>query len=187
MPKLTDTQLIVLSKASQREDGAAAVPDSMGATAARKAGERLIARKLMREVRAKPGMPVWRKGEYDRPLSLVILKAGRDAIGVADAVPESEPEVVPSKVRPKTRKAVQQNLEAQPRTGTKQAEVIAMLSKDKGASIDALIKATGWLPHTTRAVLTGLRKRGYVIERFRDEKLGSIYRITGGQKLTAAA
>ena len=26
-----------------------------------------------------------------------------------------------------------------------------------------LIAATGWLPHTTRAALTGLRKRGYAV------------------------
>ena len=52
-----------------------------------------------------------------------------------------------------------------------------MLSKDDGASLDALIKATGWLPHTTRAALTGLRKRGYAVERVRDESKGSLYRI----------
>ena len=40
-----------------------------------------------------------------------------------------------------------------------------MLSAEQGATIEALIAATGWLPHTTRAVLTGLRKRGYAIER----------------------
>ena len=36
--------------------------------------------------------------------------------------------------------------------------------------------ATGWLPHTTRAALTGLRKRGYAIERSAGEG-GSVYRI----------
>ena len=42
----------------------------------------IFARKLAREVRAKPGMPVWRIDENERPLSLVIMKAGREAIGV---------------------------------------------------------------------------------------------------------
>ena len=27
-----------------------------------------------------------------------------------------------------------------------------------------MIAATGWLPHTTRAALTGLRKKGYAID-----------------------
>ena len=35
----------------------------------------------------------------------------------------------------------------------------------QGATLDALVNATGWLPHTTRAVLTGLRKRGFEIDR----------------------
>jgi hypothetical protein len=46
MAKLTDTQLIVLSKADQREDGAASVPDRMNKAAAAKVGTSLVARKL---------------------------------------------------------------------------------------------------------------------------------------------
>src|SRR5208337_2393059 len=47
-----------------------------------------------------------------------------------------------------------------------------------GATIDELIDATGWLPHTTRAALTGLRKRGFALAIDRSEKKrGSIYRI----------
>ncbi len=62
-----------------------------------------------------------------------------------------------------------------------------MLTKDKGATLDALVEATGWLPHTTRAAITGLRKRGFAIERTRDEKLGSLYRIVGGQTASVGA
>ena len=41
-----------------------------------------------------------------------------------------------------------------------------------------LIAATGWLPHTTRAALTGLRKRGYAVGIDRADKArGSVYRI----------
>ena len=65
-----------------------------------------------------------------------------------------------------------------PRAGSKQALIVEMLSKDTGATLDALIAATGWLPHTTRAALAGLRKRGYLVERIRDETKGSLYRIT---------
>ena len=38
-----------------------------------------------------------------------------------------------------------------------------MLSRKAGATLEALVDATGWLPHTTRAALTGLRKRGYTV------------------------
>ena len=64
-----------------------------------------------------------------------------------------------------------------PRPGSKQALLVAMLSKPKGATLAQLVEATGWLPHTTRAALTGLRKRGFAIERAADDKFGSVYRI----------
>lgn len=59
MPKLTDAQLIVLSSAAAREDEAAIIPKRMNKAAATKVGTSLVARKPMREVRAKPGVPVW--------------------------------------------------------------------------------------------------------------------------------
>jgi Protein of unknown function (DUF3489) len=65
-----------------------------------------------------------------------------------------------------------------PRGGTKLARVVELLQQDCGASIAELIVVTGWLPHTTRAALTGLRKRGFVtaIDRS-DKERGSIYRV----------
>lgn len=47
-----------------------------------------------------------------------------------------------------------------PRSGSKLARVIALLERPEGASFAELMAATGWVPHTTRAALTGLRKRG---------------------------
>jgi hypothetical protein len=41
--------------------------------------------------------------------------------------------------------------------------VIALLRREQGASLDELVQATAWLPHTTRAALTGLKKKGHVI------------------------
>ena len=55
-------QLIVLSKADQREDGAASVPDRMNKAAAAKVGASFVPRNLMREIRAKPGMRVLADG-----------------------------------------------------------------------------------------------------------------------------
>ena len=51
------------------------------------------------------------------------------------------------------------------------------MKRPKGATLDELVEATDWLPHTTRAALTGLRKRGLVVERIKDEGKASIYRI----------
>ena len=93
MAKLTDTQLIVLSNAAARDDGIAVVPNKMNKAAASKVASSLVARKLAREVRSKHGMPVWREDEGDRSISLMITRAGRDAIGVVDEVAEKSPPV----------------------------------------------------------------------------------------------
>ena len=63
-----------------------------------------------------------------------------------------------------------------PRSGSKAAEIVDLLERGEGATIDDLIAATGWLPHTTRAALTGLRKRGYEIVRSRSDDV-TRYRI----------
>ena len=84
MAKLTDTQLIVLSKAAAREDGIARVPDRLNKAAAAKVAASLVSRKLMREVRSKPGMPAWRDDDEGRGTSLVITQGGREAIGIED-------------------------------------------------------------------------------------------------------
>ncbi len=55
-----------------------------------------------------------------------------------------------------------------PRTN-KIASVLALLGRDEGATLSELITATGWLPHTTRAALTGLRKKGHVLARSKRE------------------
>lgn len=181
--KLTDSQLIILSKAAARKDGAAVVPPKMNKAAAMKIRSSFIGRKLMREIRSKPGMPVWRANEDGRSISLVIMRAGRDAIGI------KEPDET---YQPVSSKSSDANTDrhptgAAPRPGSKQALVIEILSKDRGATLDALVKATGWLPHTTRAALTGLRKRGFAVERIRNETKGSLYRIANGQTAAAGA
>jgi hypothetical protein len=48
---------------------------------------------------------------------------------------------------------------------TKQNLVLGLLQLDSGASLADLVAATNWLPHTTRAALTGLRKKGHIIGR----------------------
>ena len=54
---------------------------------------------------------------------------------------------------------------AEPKAPSKQQQLTALMVRDEGATLDQMIAATGWLPHTTRAALTGLRKKGYAISR----------------------
>jgi Protein of unknown function (DUF3489) len=68
------------------------------------------------------------------------------------------------------------------RGGSKLARVIGLLERDRGATIEELITATGWLAHMSRAALTGLRKRGCAVAIDRsDDKRGSFYRIPAGE------
>jgi Protein of unknown function (DUF3489) len=61
---------------------------------------------------------------------------------------------------------------------TKQGRVITLLGRDTGASLGELIAATGWLPHTTRAALTGLRRKGFVLDRDKRADGTTVYRIS---------
>jgi len=65
--------------------------------------------------------------------------------------------------------------------------VIALLSRAEGARIEELTSATRSLPHTTRAALTGLRKRGYAVERARSDEGGSLYKIVASAAPAIAA
>jgi hypothetical protein len=46
---------------------------------------------------------------------------------------------------------------------TKKARLISLLSRKCGADVPSISATLGWLPHTTRAALTGLRKAGFEI------------------------
>jgi len=59
---------------------------------------------------------------------------------------------------------------------TKKAQILALLRRKRGASMRDLTAQTGWQAHSVRAALTGLRKRGAIIER-QSEATGSRYRI----------
>jgi hypothetical protein len=60
-------------------------------------------------------------------------------------------------------------------TSTKISLVLDLLHRNEGASLDEMVQATGWLPHTTRAALTGLKKKGHVVTR---EKVDGVTRYT---------
>jgi hypothetical protein len=65
---------------------------------------------------------------------------------------------------------------AQAKATTKAAMVTRILSREKGATVLEMAKATGWQPHSCRAFLTGLRKKSTVVKEQRgDGKLA--YRL----------
>jgi Protein of unknown function (DUF3489) len=64
--------------------------------------------------------------------------------------------------------------------GTKRDRLVRLLKAGAGRDIATLSRELGWLPHTTRAALTRLRRAGYTIEKLpRQNGGGSRYRIAG--------
>jgi len=69
---------------------------------------------------------------------------------------------------------------ALPKKESKTSLVLGMLHQVEGATIDQLVVATGWLPHTTRAALTGLKKKGYAVMSDKVEGSARVYRVVAG-------
>jgi hypothetical protein len=195
--KLSDTQLVMLSAAAQRDDRCLTLPEKLKGAAAHKVVTKLIAAGLVEEVKAKAGMPVWRRDEQDgQPYTLMLTAAGPKAMAVNpddDASsagddersppegdqPPTSAELDRSAAEASTAESAQAFATPRtPRLGTKLATAIEMLRATEGATIGELSQAMGWLPHTTYAVLTGLRKRGYALTLDRSNaERGSAYRI----------
>ena len=70
-----------------------------------------------------------------------------------------------------------QDNDAPAKRSSKTSLVLELLARTEGATLDQMATATGWLPHTTRAALTGLKKKGHVIGSEKVEGTGRIYRI----------
>jgi DNA-binding transcriptional regulator PaaX len=63
-----------------------------------------------------------------------------------------------------------------PRPASKSATVVELLHRPEGATLEQITAATGWQPHTARAALTGLKKKGHSVERTKEDGV-SCYRI----------
>jgi len=198
--KLTDRQLVMLSAAAQREDHRLVAPPTLKGGAARKVANKLIAAGLVEEIKAKARDPIWRRhAGSGASYTLRLTTAGAKAIAVDETEQPQQADKEGSLLKsadeptalskPRVMEAAPGEAIAPagagpsaPRGGSKLAQVIELLQRDRGATIDELIAATGWLAHTTRAALTGLSKRGYAVAIDRsDEERGSFYRIPTDQ------
>lgn len=65
--------------------------------------------------------------------------------------------------KPKTLSPARKAKTVKPTGSTKQSQLIELLQRDGGATTAELASALKWLPHTTRAALTGLRKKGHAV------------------------
>jgi hypothetical protein len=63
------------------------------------------------------------------------------------------------------------------RASTKRALLIGMLERAQGASVAEIGQRLGWLPHTVRAAITGLRHAGREVTRSKNESGQTVYRL----------
>lgn len=176
MPKLTDTQTMILSAGAQRpENIALPLPKGLAGAAAKMSVSKMIEHGWLQEVDAnlRRGEPLWRETGDGHGTTLVVTEAGLLAIGI-------EPVVVKAVVaiRKHADKAATPKPPTQ-RTGTKQAQVIAMLQRPEGATIAEIVAATEWQAHSARGVISGVLKKklGLWITSTKVEGRGAVYRI----------
>jgi len=157
MTKLNDIQSILLTTAAQR-DNSSLMP---AAASIADAGDRLtkaiavLAKRGFAEERPATNSGSIYRTDGDDRFGMFLTDSGRAAINVETADGPGTP--APAK----SAKASTPKPELQ----TKSAAVVALLQRDEGATLAEMVEATGWLPHTTRAALTGLKKKGHVIDK----------------------
>jgi hypothetical protein len=161
---LSDIQTILLISAAGRDNGSllplpASLKPSGGTTKALIS----LVRKGFAEERVTDTPAMAYRHEDDVSFGAFITLAG----GAAVALDPDQLASGPLQVAPAPAPAPV--LKTAPKAPTKIAVLISLMERPAGATLVDLTAATGWLPHTARAALTGIRKKGRNIIRGKRE------------------
>jgi len=192
--QLTDTQLIILTRASQHPELIAMpLPANLRGGAATKTVASMMAKGLLIEVEAnlRVGDPMWRETGDGHGVTLMATAAGMAAIGIEPEAPADAPESAPqAPLADPTHDAASPSLDAAPapaETPVKAKPAKAKNSK-QAALIEMLVAGTtaaeaaaglGWEIHTVRGAIFGaIKKAGYIITSEKVDGRGRVYRTS---------
>jgi len=200
--KMSEAQRSMLQAAAVRADRLLQPPGNARGAVAKSLSAKLIDAGWAKEIKASNGAPVWRReAATGVAYALKLTAKGQKAVAAASerhdgsenwSLPTAAEVAQPNtpvrksgtslRAQGATTESKPSNFASTttaraPRSGSKLGHVLARLSAEAGATIGELMTATGWLEHTTRAALTGLRRRGYSLSLTRRERDGaSVYR-----------
>lgn len=175
--QLSQAQTVILSTACARDDGAIfPVTANLKGGAVGNVCKSLLKQGLIKEVAATDLDTVWRHDDERGPITLQVTPLAYITLGIADGQADTVPTEAP--VSPSQR-----------RKGTKQETLIEMLQAEGGATIEEIVAATGWQPHSARGAISGVLKKrlGLIITSEKIEGRGRVYSLrsdhTGGRSL----
>jgi hypothetical protein len=159
MTKLTDTQQSLLKIAAGCADRAIRWPDNLRGGARTRIITSLV----------DAGFAENRSG------SLNVTDAGMRAVGIEPARASKTARAG----KPKAACKAESKATRKTREGTKQAQLIEMLRRKQGATIDEIVKTFGWQPHTVRGAIAGALKKklGLEVSSEKVEGRGRVYRV----------
>ena len=179
MTKLTETQTIILTAGAKRPDNSAMpLPEGLAGAAAKMSVTKMIEHGWLQEVDASSsrGDPLWRETGDGHGTTLVVTDAGLLAIGIYPVLVKTMTAIHKHAAEPPLPKL------PTPRSGTKQAMLISLLQAPEGATMEAMITAICWKPHTLRGAMSVAlgKKLGMVVTSAKERDGARVYRISHG-------
>ena len=175
--KLTATQSVILTAGAQRVGKLAMpLPKGLAGAAAKMAVTRMIDLGWLKEVDTshRPGGPLWRETGDGHGTTLVVTDAGLLAIGIEPMAMQTMVAIrEPSLAAPAPNQLM-------PRARTKQALLIVLLQAPEGATMEAIIAATGWKAHSVPGFMTGTlgKNFGLPVTSVKEDGRARVYRIS---------
>ncbi|MEX1147718.1 MAG: DUF3489 domain-containing protein [Sphingomonadales bacterium] len=189
-PKLTDTQLVILSAAAARDAGALLPmpePLKLNRRSTTRVLNGLVRKGLAVGITASPDDVVWRLSDDGERLTLVITDQGLAALGIK-CHPDRHREVgqKDTKTDGSEKGAQRSGIVPKPTSSkpvTKIGVVIDMLSRGEGATVADLMAVTGWQAHSMRGAMSGTvrKKMGHSLVSNTVEGRGRVYSIATGE------